>query len=288
MDKKIKEALIIFQKNEITEYNIYMKLSKKLSGENREILRKIAEDEKKHYEKWKEHSGISVKPNKLKIFWYLLIAKIFGMTFALKALEENEENAQENYYKFVTDLPDAQEILEDENEHETQLLNMLDEEKINYISSMVLGLNDALVELTGALAGLTLALQNTVIVALSGFITGVAAALSMGASEYLSKKSEVNSEKHPAKSALYTGITYLVTVIILILPYLLITNILIALGFTLIAAVLIILAFTYFVSVVKDRPFKKAFFEMFSISMGVAAVSFVIGLVIREVFNVDV
>ncbi|MFO7881238.1 MAG: VIT1/CCC1 transporter family protein [Kosmotogaceae bacterium] len=288
MDKLLKKALQVFQRNEITEYHIYMKLSNNLSGENREILKKIAEDEKKHYDKWKEHSGKSVRPNKLKIFWYILIAKIFGMTFALKALEENEENAQENYYKYVSDLPDAQEILEDESEHEKQLLNMLDEERINYISSMVLGLNDALVELTGALAGLTLALQNTVIVALSGFITGVAAALSMGASEYLSKKSEGNSEKHPAKSALYTGITYLVTVLILILPYLVISNILIALGFTLLAAVLIILVFTYFVSVVKERPFKKTFFEMFSISMGVAAVSFVIGLIIREVFNVDV
>jgi VIT1/CCC1 family predicted Fe2+/Mn2+ transporter len=288
MNERLKEALIVFQKNEITEYHIYMKLSNNLSGENRDILRKIANDEKKHYDKWKEHSGKSVKPSKFKIFWYLLIAKIFGMTFALKALEENEESAQKKYYSFVSDLPDAEAIMKDENEHEKQLLNMLDEERINYISSMVLGLNDALVELTGALAGLTLAIQNTVIVALSGFITGVAAALSMGASEYLSKKSEGTSDKHPLKSALYTGVTYLVTVIILILPYLLIPNILIALGFTLIAAVLIILLFTYFVSVVKDRRFKKAFLEMFSISMGVAAVSFVIGLVIREVFNVDI
>ena len=38
---------------------------------------------------------------------------------------------------------------------------MLDEERLRYIGSVVLGLNDALIELTGALAGLTLALQNT-------------------------------------------------------------------------------------------------------------------------------
>jgi len=288
MDKRLKEALIAFQRNEITEYHIYMKLSNNLTGENRDVLRRIANDEKKHYDKWKEYSGKNVKPGKLKIFWYLLISKIFGMTFALKALEENEESAQEKYNSYISNLPDAEAIMEDENEHEKELLNMLDEERINYISSMVLGLNDALVELTGALAGLTLAIQNTAIVALSGFITGVAAALSMGASEYLSIKSDVSSNKHPLKSALYTGITYLITVIILIMPYLLIPNILIALGFTLIAAVLIILVFTYFVSVVKERSFKKAFFEMFSISMGVAAVSFAVGLVIREVFNVNI
>ena len=44
---------------------------------------------------------------------------------------------------------------------------------------MVLGMNDAMVEMTGTLAGLTLAMQNTRLIALSGLITGIAATLSM-------------------------------------------------------------------------------------------------------------
>ena len=59
---------------------------------------------------------------------------------------------------------------------------------------MVLGLNDALVEFTGALAGYTFALQNTLLVAMTGLITGVAASLSMATSEYLSTKSEENAK----------------------------------------------------------------------------------------------
>ena len=55
----------------------------------------------------------------------------------------------------------AQKIAEDEERHEQKLLAILDEERLQYVGSMVLGLNDALVELTGTLAGLTLALQNT-------------------------------------------------------------------------------------------------------------------------------
>lgn len=88
---------------------------------------------------------------------------------------------------------------------------------------MVLGLNDALVELTGVLAGLTLALQNTRLVAMTGFITGIAASLSMSASEYLSAKSE-EGPQDPLKASIYTGSAYVLTVLFLIFPYLLFTN----------------------------------------------------------------
>jgi len=72
---------------------------------------------------------------------------------------------------------------------------------------MVLGLNDALVELTGTLAGLTFALKNTRLIALSGLITGIAATLSMAASEYLSARTEQESSR-ALKSSLYTGGAY--------------------------------------------------------------------------------
>ena len=88
---------------------------------------------------------------------------------------------------------------------------------------MVLGLNDALVELTGALAGLMLALQNVKLISLSGLITGIAASLSIAASEYLSTRSE-DIGKHPVSAAIYIGIAYIITVTLLILPYLLLTN----------------------------------------------------------------
>jgi VIT1/CCC1 family predicted Fe2+/Mn2+ transporter len=97
---------------------------------------------------------------------------------------------------------------------------LLDEELLRYAGSIVLGLNDALVELTGALAGFTLALQNTRLIALTGLITGVAAALSMAASEYLSTRSE-GGGRSPLRASLYTGTAYIITVFLLILPYLL-------------------------------------------------------------------
>ena len=202
-------------------------------------------------------------------------------------MEQGEEDAQESYSQLVDSIPEAKAIIQDENDHEEALIQLLDEERLRYVGSMVLGLNDALVELTGALAGLTLALQNTKIIALTGSITGIAAAFSMAASEYLSTKSE-ETEQNPLKASIYTGIAYIITVVILILPYLLFENYFICLIGTLIAAVLIIGFFNYYISVAKDLPFKSRFLEMTGLSFSVAALSFFIGFLLRAVFGIDI
>ena len=114
------------------------------------------------------------------------------------------------------ELPEARAILADERRHEAELTEMLDEERLQYVGSMVLGLNDALVELTGAIAGVTFALANTRLVALTGIITGISATLSMAASNYLAERA--NGNANAIKSSLYTGIAYLITVALLVLP----------------------------------------------------------------------
>jgi VIT1/CCC1 family predicted Fe2+/Mn2+ transporter len=178
-------------------------------------------------------------------------------------------------------------VLAEEEKHEDELLAMLDEESLKYAGSVVLGLNDALVELTGALAGLTFAFQNTRLIALAGLITGISAAFSMAASEYLSSKSE-GGEKSPLKSAIYTGIAYIITVTILILPYLIAKNYLVSLGWTIANAILVIAVFNFYISVAKGFDFKKRFLEMSLISLGVALFSFVVGNIIRKVFGINV
>ncbi len=156
----------------------------------------------------------------------------------------------------------------------------------SYLGSIVLGLNDALVELTGAIAGMTFAFQNTRIISIAAIITGLAAALSMAVSEYLSQKTE-KSTLVSYKSAIYTGLSYLFTVVLLVLPFLLIGNAFAALAFTIGIAISIIFFFTLYLSRLKHYDFKKRFFEMFGLSMGVALISFIFGLMIRNFFGVD-
>jgi VIT1/CCC1 family predicted Fe2+/Mn2+ transporter len=287
LSPETRRKLLTYQLNEITEHHIYKRLAQTVdSPENSQVLRDIAEDELSHYRDWRRYTQEDVEPDRWKIWRYYLISRIFGFTFGVRLLERGEEGAQENYATVQDEIPDSTRIAQEENEHEEALLEMLDEERLQYTGSIVLGLNDALVELTGALAGLTLALQNTELIALSGSITGIAAALSMGASEYLSTRAE-ETTKHPVQASIYTGGAYIVTVILLILPYLLLDNYYVCLACTLTAAVAIIALFNYYVSVAKNEPFRDRFLEMTGLSFGVALFSFFIGFVIRQVLGVE-
>jgi vacuolar iron transporter family protein len=282
------ELICGFQKSEISEHLIYTKLSKVIKDpDNAKVLERIGMEEKAHYEIWKQYTNQEIRPNMLKVRWYYFVSRLFGLTFGIKLMEGGENKAQKAYNSMLADIPEAKRIMDEEHIHENELIGMIDEERLQYAGSIVLGLNDALVELTGALAGLSLALQNTKLIAMAGLITGIAASFSMAASDYLSKKAD-NTEKSPARSATYTGTAYILTVALLILPYLLFSNYLICLGMTLITAILIIFGFNYYISVAKDLNFKRRFTEMAVISLGVSALTFGIGYLVRNALGIDI
>jgi VIT1/CCC1 family predicted Fe2+/Mn2+ transporter len=276
------------QRAELTEVHIYTKLASRIKNkQNANILLDIAQDEQKHADYWYTITKKDLKPNQFKVFLYVAIARLFGLTFGVRLMEMGENRAQISYESIIERYPNARFIINEENEHEQALIEMLKERKLNYIGSVVLGLNDALVELTGALAGLTFALQNTRLIALAGLITGIAASFSMAASEYLSNKAEGNT-KSALTSAIYTGIAYIFTVAFLVIPYFTISNMYAALASTLGIAILIIFVFNFYISVAKQYNFKKRFLEMTLISMGVAGVSFLIGFIVRKTLGIEV
>ncbi len=287
MEKKINKILLKVQKNEITEFYVYSKLANIIKDKaNKEILLQIANAEKVHVGYWEKITGKTVKPEMFKVYFRVFLARIFGITFVLKLMEKREGTGSKIYENIAKDFPQAKKISEEESQHEKALLCMLDEERLKYVGSIVLGLNDALVELTGALAGFTLALGDTKVISLAGLVTGISAAFSMAASDYLSSKAEGDSTAD--KSAIYTGVAYLITVILLILPFLLIKAKFLSLGITLFIAVLIIFLFNYYISIAKDLVFKKRFFEMAFISLGVATFSFFIGWILKKVLGVEI
>ncbi len=288
IDADTMKSLQRAQKNEITEYHIYLKLSSYIKNEhNSKILQQIARDELRHHDELKIFTGTDKKPNPLKIFFYTIISMIFGITFGIKLMEKGEESSEKLYRELGDTIEEFRRIANEENKHEKELIGIIEEERLKFVGSMVLGLNDALVELTGTLAGLTFALKNTRLIALAGLITGIAASLSMAASEYLSTRTE-QENSHALKSSLYTGGAYVFTVACLVFPYLVFANYVVSLVFTIIAAICIILVFNFYISVAMDLPFKERFFEMAGISLGVAAISFIIGYLIRMFLGVDI
>ena len=307
MAKKIDEYVMNeikkSQKNEISEYIIYSELAKiTKDASNKKVLKRISEEEKEHYHFWKKYTGVEMGPSTINVWKYILISRIFGITFGIKLMENGEKKAQEKYDMIAKSVPGAKQIEGDEANHEQLLISFIDEERLRYVSSMVLGLNDALVELTGALAGLTFAIQNAQIIAVTGLITGIAAALSMASSEYLSTKAEAVEKEKPAvkkgakikfvkdpfKAAIYTGLIYLITVFLLILPYLFLGNLYVSLAIMLGVVLAVIFVFTFYISVAKEVPFWKRFIETAGISFGIAAISFGIGIVVRTLWGIQI
>ncbi len=288
LQKDTINKIIDFQKNEITEYFVYKNLANVCkNNKNKKTLNQIADDELRHYNFWKEFTKIDVQPNKRKIFFFYIAAKTLWITFTLKLMENWEQWAQKNYLAISKEVPEAVKIMKEEEMHEQKLIDVLEEDILTYIWSIVLGLNDALVELTWALAWLTFALQNTQLIAMTWLIIWIAASFSMAGSEYLSTKTEWNTSK-ALKSALYTGLAYVFTVICLITPYLLLNNYITALITTLVIAVIIIACFNYYLAIAKNYSFKQRFLEMFIISMWVAALSFWIWRAVRVIFGIEI
>ena len=276
------------QQSELTESVIYEKIAAFAKGdENRQTLLRLAREEKAHYQIWKQYTGEEMKPEGFKVAKYTMLARTLGFTFAVKLMEQGEENAQSEYELLAKEVPESASIRTQEEEHEKALLEMLDEERLQYVGSMVLGLNDALVELTGSLAGFAFALQNNRMIALSGLIVGISATFSMASSEFLAARSEGRSDA--LKSCSYTGIAYLLTVIALIAPYLIFPmGAYVPALVTMLAVVILIIAgFTYYTSVATDQPFKSRFLEMAGISVSVAVVSFVVGILAKQFLGVD-
>jgi len=291
MDDKLRSRLLSFQRDEITSAMLYASLAKVTrEGDNAAVLRDMAEAERRHYAFWKKLTGRDVAPRRLFLILAYLCARLLGLTFTLKLLERGEAAASEGYAAVEALVPGAAELGKEEDEHEDALMAMIEEERLEYMGSIVLGLNDALVELTGTLAGLTFALRNAPLVAASGVITGIAAAFSMAASDYLASRAD--GDEKAGKSALYTGVAYLLTVIVLVLPYLVLPRdgswIFVSLALTLSAAVAIIALFNFYISVAKGYRFRERFLEMAGISLGVAGFSFLVGFVVRSVFGIEV
>lgn len=281
IDKQTMNQIIKMQKDEITSAFLYDRLAKRETNEERKsLLEQISKDELRHYEFFRTFSDKTINPNKFKILFWMILSYIFGLTFVAKLMEKGEEDAQVVYEQMEGTVQGIKEVLADEERHEEELINSFHEERLKYVSSIVLGLNDALVELTGALAGLTFALQDPNTVALAGLITGVAAAFSMASSEYLATKQD-EPHKEALVSAIYTGSAYLVAVTLMIIPFLIGLNVYVALAMTIAIVIIIIFVFNFYISVAKDLNFRRRFLEMVTISLGVAFVSFIFSFIIK-------
>jgi len=118
LDPKLRRKLLKIQKKERTHYEIYKKLSTSIKDENnRIILKDISEDEKNHYLFWKDLTKKDLKPQELKIAYYMFLANFLSLSFSLKLMERGEEMAVDTYGHFKELNPNVIKMIESKEHH---------------------------------------------------------------------------------------------------------------------------------------------------------------------------
>lgn len=276
MVKLLKECVLYYEVLRVIK-------SKVRNKDNQIIMEKIMQI-KAHQISLLNINNHKLKANIIIINIYVFMSKIVGYTFIVRWL--NKKSTRKNLK--INDEIIAKEV-QVNNKKCTDLGNQIkDEDRLQYVGAIVLGLNDALVELTGTIAGLTFALVNTRLTALAGIVTGISAALSMAASNYLAERA--NNSQDAFKSSIYTGVAYSITVILMVTPYLIFpdTMYVYALLTMLAVVIFIIFIFNYYIYIAKGEPLIKNFVTMASLSLTVAFIAFIIGLLAKRFLGIDI
>ncbi len=277
--------LVRIQRDAKAGFYIYNALYQKSSNLNNAILlQELAHVCQSILLKTKEYDQPHTLFVKIKVWLICLLAKLMGLTFTLRLFENATGKKIE---RIKQDYPELYGELERYNTAKKSKIAAFKEDILNHMGSIVLGLNDALVELSGALAGFTFALQNTLLIGVIGVITGFAATLSMATSEFLSQRHEGKTVSEAIRSCMYTGVAYLFTVTLLVLPYFLIVNPFVSLSVMMLLVLAEIFVFNFYNAVTTGQSFKRSFLEMALISLSVALLSFGVGYMVDRMFTFE-
>lgn len=288
-DKENLKKALKQQQSEINDHTIYKALALFQKDENnRKIFEKISKEEKYHYDFWVKITNKQIEAQRFVVWWYIFLVKVFGTSFALKSLEKREAGAEEFYKELFEIYPESEKIYNQEVQHEFELIEMLNDKKLLYAGAIVLGMNDALVELTGTLSGIAFAFDKTLVVGLTGLIMGIAASLSMAGSAYFEAKENPSEDINPLIYSLYTGVSYILTTTILVVPFFIFETMVYSLIMMFISAFLAIISYNFYISVAKDLSFSRRVIQMSAITFGVALISFAIGYVVKFYFGIEI
>jgi VIT1/CCC1 family predicted Fe2+/Mn2+ transporter len=282
---------------ELFAHELYQALADRAPQDmNRQTLAELATHERGHVDFWKGVAEIpesKIPRQRLKHRLLLAASRLLGIAFIIRWLERGEEQAIATYKQLLTDgvltadqAASVERILREEELHEQTLETQLTDERKLYLGAAVLGLNDALVELTGALTGLVSSIANPKLIGFAGLVVGTSASMAMAASNFLSVDIGDVSELHPPKAAAYTGITSLIVTLAMVAPFFFVSNRLIALVITWLVAVAVIAGFSYYSSVMQSTSFKRRFGIMLALGLGVALISFGIGRALGSILGI--
>jgi VIT1/CCC1 family predicted Fe2+/Mn2+ transporter len=289
-DSTLQRIARIRMSDEWSDHTLYDRLSKTVNSDSpfAEVLTELSATEHRHYEFWKRYVPTEEpKLARFKLYWILFLRRFLGLTFATRYLDRHEAAVVAEYEGLARLIPDAdkvayQEMVADEKEHEKAFALKVESSAVRYISFVVLGLADALVEISGIHAGWLGLFDKTEIAGLAGVIAGGAASLAMASAAFAQAKQGFKGSAR--LSAVYTGVSYFVTAVILATPYFLTSNMIYALGTSLTLAVIILAVTTWYSIVIRQKPFLRDFVEILAILFATTIVVYALGAFVSAAF----
>jgi VIT1/CCC1 family predicted Fe2+/Mn2+ transporter len=280
--------------HEYTDSALYERLAGtvKESSPFAEVLTKLAATEHKHFEFWRRFvPGERPKLDRVKLYWVLFLRRVLGLTFASRYLDRHESSVVKEYEALGGLIPEEDreafnEMVADEKEHEMEFAQKVESTAVRYISFIVLGLADSLVEISGIHAGSLGIYDKTEIAGLAGVVAGAAASMAMASAAYAQAKQGFKGSAR--LSALYTGVSYFVSAVFLATPYFLTANMVYALSASLILAIIQLALATYYSTVISNKPFKKDFLEILAILLGATVALYLFGYFVHVETNIRI
>ncbi len=296
-DRGVSELIDVAMASCVDEYidgAIYRWLSRApyLSRLSRGVLLEMASHEERHYRFWSGVSGgCRVRFVWARVLAALLMALLFGATVTIKALERKENETIQRYrgvlkYFEGSERAELESIIEDEVRHENILMEKIGEERIKYLGFIVLGLSDAIIEISGIHAGTLGVYEDTVKAGIAGLIAGIAASMAMAAAAYAQAKQ--GGMGRPATSAMYTGIAYFLTAVILAIPYFIVHQIFIAFAISIVLSIIILAYISTYGSILYGRNYLREITETTLIILGVSAALYFIGDLVSRFLGIRV
>jgi len=296
-DQPVREIAIKASIDEYNNYNTYNELASLsvISSDLRARLMEMAMQERRHYEFWSRFiDGYELKRSafrfRFRVILLKILALIMGITFVIKMLEMHEGKVINEYKSVMEYLKDEDKnmlagIIKEEEEHENTLIENINEGRVRYLGFTVLGLSDALIEIAGIHAGTLGIYTDTFKAGLAGLVAGVAASIAMASAAYNQAK---QSEGVKASSAAtYTGIAYVITALLLALPYFMVHDLLEALLISLLISIAILAYIALYSHVLFNRNFFRELGETTGIIFGATLALYVFGEAIRIYFNLN-
>ena len=274
------------QRREALASAVYKFLARKVNGRGGEMLMRVAGEKNANAETLSRWTDKSARAPLLKVWGWRLISLIFGSSFVISRLEAGEAEARPYFSATADEVPEAAMISESGERHRIQLREILNQEGLRGIGSIVTGLYSAVLLILGSLSGFITVLNDKRAVAVAGFCTGVAAVLAAAVTGYASQKAATGRQR-PAGAAFSALVLGIAVAALLVSPFFCAGGAWGSLMFSLAGAAAVLALLAFFASVVRQETYFVVFLEMLLMTVGVTLLSMLVVWIAKAWFSLN-